>query len=113
MLRDILTAAAGLALAAGIWHLHRRQETLMADFTALKDAHENLKAEVTAVADRFTTKVAALNDRISALELDTADNAEITALTADLTADADRLRQVGAETTPEVPGDETPASDIV
>jgi hypothetical protein len=82
----------------------------VADFTALKDAHNNLKAEVTAVADRFTAKVNDLNDRISALELDTADNAEITALTADLTADADRLRQVGAEPTPDVPVDVPPVA---
>ncbi len=70
------------------------QEQIMADFTALRGALEQQKTEMLAAIDRVAADVQALQDRIAEMELDAADQAEVTDLTAKVMESVDTLRGI-------------------
>lgn len=90
MLRDL----AAIVTLVGVGWLIYRMERHMADFTALKTSVANLGTELTDATGRIEADVQALKDRISQLELDTADQAEIDALTAQLDESVARVKSI-------------------
>ncbi len=94
--------------------LSRNMEKLMADFSALRAALEEQRGELTAAIDRVAQDVQALQDKISDLELDTADQAQIDELAAQVRESVETLRGIDPvaavdENPPtEEPGGETP-----
>jgi hypothetical protein len=87
MFRDL--AAVG-ALAGAGWLIYR-MEKLMADFEALNAKLDEQDAARTAAADRVAQDIKDLQDQIAALELDTADQAAVDAVTSRLQANIDAL----------------------
>ncbi len=90
----------------------RIQEKLMADFANLRTALEEQKTEMVAAIDRVAADVQALQDKISELELDTADQAQIDELAAQVRESVDTLRGIDpVKVVDENPGGETPGGE--
>lgn len=82
----------------------RKQEKLMAEFANLRSALEEQRTELVAAIDRVAADVQALQDKISELELDTADQAQIDELATQVRESVDTLRGID----PVAAVDETP-----
>jgi hypothetical protein len=131
MLRDAITAAAGLALAAGIGYLayrSHRLEKLMNSATqqinALADkvdAQSTLLGDIAADFDAFKTAMEAERDRLTPEGQAALDRANVSAdlvgqRLADLdtkVGDADGSDKTDVPAEPETPGDETSTNPTV
>ncbi len=74
--------------------LTRSMEKLMADFANLRAALEEQRTELVSAIDRVAADVQALQDKIAELELDTADQAQIDELAAQVRESVDVLRGI-------------------
>jgi hypothetical protein len=74
--------------------LSRNMEKLMADFNALRAALQEQRTEMVAAIDRVAQDVQALQDKIADLELDTADQAQIDELAAQVRESVETLRGI-------------------
>jgi chromosome segregation ATPase len=90
----------------------RHQEKLMADFANLRSALEEQRTELVAAIDRVAADVQALQDKISELELDTEDQAQVDELAAQVRESVDTLRGIDpVQVVDENPGGETPGGE--
>lgn len=74
--------------------LSRNMEQLMANFDNLRTALEDQRTELVAAIDRVAQDVQALQDKIADLELDTADQAQVDELAAQVNASVETLRGI-------------------
>jgi chromosome segregation ATPase len=92
--------------------LSRNMEKLMADFNALRAALEEQRTELVAAVDRVAQDVQALQDKISELELDTADQQQINELAAQVRESVETLRGIDpVAAVDENPPDEEPGTE--
>jgi peptidoglycan hydrolase CwlO-like protein len=95
----------------------RSQEKLMAEFANLRAALADQRDELVAAVDRVAADVQALQDKISELELDTADQAQIDELAGQVRDSVETLRGIdpvkAVDEAPEEPAEPAvPASPV-
>ncbi len=90
----VLTGGDLACLPDQVRQILTHQETLMADFAALRSALEQQKTEMTAAIDRVAADVTALQQRVAELQVDTADQEQINELAAQVQESVSVLRGI-------------------